>query len=91
MKQNEQYCSTPKGERVTGHSVPEPLSTVHKVSYVTGAVLLIHFLLVSTSDVMELVGNLTPPLTQYIPQTYILAACSLYALHGHRSKRCKAV
>ena len=54
MKQNEQYCSTPKGERVTGHSVPEPLSTAHRVSYVTGAVLLIHFHPVCTPDVMEL-------------------------------------
>ena len=56
MKQNEQYCP-PKGERVTGHFVLKPLSIAHRVSYVTGALLHIQFLLVSTPDVMELVGK----------------------------------
>ena len=85
---NEQYC-TPKGERVTGHFVLEPLSTAHRVSYVTGAVLLIHFLLVSTPDVMELAGKCH--FTIDTVHTHILTACFVYALHGHGSKRCKAV
>ena len=56
MKQNEQYCP-PKEERVTGHFVLELLSTAHRVSYVTGAELLIHFHPISTPDVMELMGK----------------------------------